>query len=560
MAGKAGEAFVEVKPDTSGFGSALGSDVESRSKQIGAGMQKVGAAMSIGITAPLTALGFQAVQSASQLEDVSAAAEVTFGKASGSVASFADTALQSFGITETAALDAATQFAALGKSAGLQGKELSGFSTQMVGLAGDLASFRGTSVEEALTAIGSGLRGEAEPLRRYGVLLDDASLRQEAMRQGLIKTTKEALTPQQKVLAAQSLILKQTGDAQGDFQRTSDSTANTLKVLQGSFSELVTNLGQALLPVITSVANAVIPWLEKFQTLSPTVKTVIVVVGALVAAIGPLLLVIGTFITLAPAIGTALSVAFGPVGLIIAAVVALTIVIVKNWGTIKRVTLAAWNAVKRATLAVWNAIKAIVVGVAKFVWTAIKLYFGFYRAIIEGAWNGIKIATSAVWEFIRGIPDKIIGIFSGAGRWLFDAGRDVVTGLWEGIKSMASWITGLVIQWAKDILPGPIEHLLGIGSPSKLFRKIGQEVPRGLALGIDDEGPQVQRAVERLRPSLAVPGERAFRGARRGVALTGSLTLTPESKAYVRGVIVEEDAASARHARTVERMRARRSA
>ena len=72
--------------------------------------------------------------------------------------------------------------------------------------------------------------GESEPIRNYGVLLDDATLRQEAFALGITKTTKDALTPQQKVLAAQSAIFKQTTDAQGDFARTSDSAANAQRI------------------------------------------------------------------------------------------------------------------------------------------------------------------------------------------------------------------------------------------------------------------------------------------------------------------------------------------
>ena len=75
------------------------------------------------------------------------------------------------------------------------------------------------------------MRGEAEPLRQYGVLLDDASLRQAALELGIISTTKNALTPQQKVLAAQALIYQQTGTAQGDFARTSDGLANKTRIL-----------------------------------------------------------------------------------------------------------------------------------------------------------------------------------------------------------------------------------------------------------------------------------------------------------------------------------------
>jgi hypothetical protein len=91
--------------------------------------------------------------------------------------------------------------------------------------------FNNVSQDDAINAIGSALRGEAEPLRRFGVLLDEATLKNAALQLGLITTTKEALTPQQKVLAAQKVIYEQTTTAQGDFARTSDGLANKTKIL-----------------------------------------------------------------------------------------------------------------------------------------------------------------------------------------------------------------------------------------------------------------------------------------------------------------------------------------
>src|SRR5205085_11909783 len=147
-------------------------------------------------------------------------------------------------------LDAAGTFGTFGKAAGLSGDDLVSFATGFNGLSTDLASFFNSSPEEAMEAISSGLRGEAEPLRKYGVLLDDAQLPQEALKQGLIKTTKDALTPQQKILAAQALIYAQTKDAQGDFAKTSGGLANQQRILSAQWKEAKTRLGTTLLPFV----------------------------------------------------------------------------------------------------------------------------------------------------------------------------------------------------------------------------------------------------------------------------------------------------------------------
>jgi hypothetical protein len=103
----------------------------------------------------------------------------------------------------------AKTFGIFGKAAGLAADENVLFSKELIALAADLASFNNTSVDDAITALGAGLRGENEPLRRFGVLLDDATLRAKALEMGIYDGN-GSLTAQQKILAANSAIFEQT--------------------------------------------------------------------------------------------------------------------------------------------------------------------------------------------------------------------------------------------------------------------------------------------------------------------------------------------------------------
>lgn len=227
------------------------------------GLAVAGGAAAVGATA-----GFRsAISAASDLGETTSKVSQIFGKAAvPALEKFAAGAAKSLGQSRQSALDAAATFATFGKSAGLSGQNLVGFSTQLTSLSSDLASFHNTSPEEAITAIGAALRGENEPIRRYGVLLDDASLRQEALRQGLISTTKTALTPQQKVLAAQALIMKQTSDAQGDFARTSGGLANQQRILSASVENVKAKIGQALLPAVTAAMKGFSGFVSQMQS------------------------------------------------------------------------------------------------------------------------------------------------------------------------------------------------------------------------------------------------------------------------------------------------------
>jgi hypothetical protein len=200
-------------------------------------------------------IGVDAVKAASDLSETISKVGVLFGDTAEDIEKFASGAATSLGQTKQQALDAASTFATFGKAAGLSGKDLSKFSIDFVKLSSDLASFNNTSPEQAINAIGSALRGEAEPLRQYGVLLDDASLRQAALELGIISTTKNALTPQQKVLAAQALIYQQTSAAQGDFERTSDGLANKTRILTAQLENAKVTIGEALLPIVLELAT-----------------------------------------------------------------------------------------------------------------------------------------------------------------------------------------------------------------------------------------------------------------------------------------------------------------
>ena len=200
-------------------------------------------------------LGVDAVNAASDLIETQNKVAVIFGESADSILEFAETSVTALGQTETMALEAAATFAQFGKAAGLADQDLVDFSTDLVTLSADLASFNNSSPEEAITAIGSALRGEAEPLRRYGVLLDDAALKAEAMALGIFDGTGK-LSTQQKVLAAYEVILKQTTDAQGDFERTADGLANTQRILTAAVGDATAEIGLGLVDAIEAATGA----------------------------------------------------------------------------------------------------------------------------------------------------------------------------------------------------------------------------------------------------------------------------------------------------------------
>jgi hypothetical protein len=198
----------------------------------------------------LFSVTLKAAQAAGDLNEAQNAANVLFGQAAKDITAFSKQASKSLGLSEIAAIQAATAFAGLGKSAGLQGDDLANFSKRFTTLAADMASFMNTSPEDAIMAIGAAMRGETEPIRRYNVLLDDMTLRTRAVKLGLISSVKEGLTPANKALAAQAEILEQTSYMHGDFAKTSDGAAGQQKILKAELDNLTRSLGQSFIPAL----------------------------------------------------------------------------------------------------------------------------------------------------------------------------------------------------------------------------------------------------------------------------------------------------------------------
>lgn len=263
--------------------------------------------------AGLAAAAGPAIGAASDLNETVAKTQVIFGNASKEVIAFGDQTAKTMGISKQAALDASATFGVFGKAAGLTGTSLATFSTDFTQLAADMASFNNTTPEQAITAIGAALRGESEPIRQYGVLLSDAVLKQEALELGIYDGV-GALTAQQKVLAAQAAIYKQTGDAQGDFERTSDGLANQQRILSASIQDTQAAIGKALLPVV----QAVLPYLTKFADWASKNPKVFLAIAGTIAAVAASIVAVNIAMALNPFTAIAAGVALLVAGIVIA--------------------------------------------------------------------------------------------------------------------------------------------------------------------------------------------------------------------------------------------------
>lgn len=354
------------------------------------------------------------------------------------IETWAKTAATSFGQSSGQALEAAGTFGNLLTSFGLGRDQAQGMSTDMVQLASDLASFNNTSPEEALDALRSGLTGETEPLKKFGVALDDASLRAKALALG-ISDGKSVLTPAQKAQAAYALILERTKNAQGDFAKTSGGLANQQRIFAARTEDLKVKIGQALLPAM----NALLPVLSSlFDRIGPLIDRALPMLRRGFESIsdwwaqnGPAIMATAKQVLDAlvtgfqavsswvvdnwPTISDVISSVIGTVRTVIEGAVSVITTLWKNFGD------NILSFVQRA----WPPIKQVVEGVLTTVRGIIQTITSLIKGDWSGVWEGIKGIFSGVWNALQGIVKTALE----AVRLVIGAALEVIGSAWKGI-------------------------------------------------------------------------------------------------------------------------------
>jgi len=208
--------------------------------------------------------GKDVVMSASSMAESVSKVKVVFGDSADAVFKFGDSAAKNMGMSNQAAIEAAGTYGNLFQAFGIVQGKANEMSTTLVQLAADLGSFNNTSTEEAINALRSGLAGETEPLKRFGVALNEVTLKNKAMAMGFGEI-KGAMDPAIKAQVTYALVMEQTKLAQGDYARTADGTANTMKTLSAQFADAKVAIGDLVLPAFNAllkVTAAIIPILK----------------------------------------------------------------------------------------------------------------------------------------------------------------------------------------------------------------------------------------------------------------------------------------------------------
>jgi hypothetical protein len=252
MASKLAEAYVEINSRNAGLDGGLTSAQTGLKSFVGQA-NTILAGMGVGVSAAAIGKFFaDAVSAASDLNESTNKVQVTFGSASASVIAFAEEMAAKFGLVKSTTLDAAANIGLIAQGAGYDTSGAANLSTTLVKLAADASSFFNVPIDVALEKIRSGLVGEAEPLREFGVLLSEDAVKAEAYRSGIAQVGQD-LTDQQKVMARAVIIQRELGTASGDLERTQDGLANQLRKVSGDWENFKAVMGEDMVPAVSEL-------------------------------------------------------------------------------------------------------------------------------------------------------------------------------------------------------------------------------------------------------------------------------------------------------------------
>ena len=305
---------------------------------------------------------------------------------------------------------------------------------------------------------------------------------------GLIDNVKNALTPQQKALAANALIMEQTSDAAGDFGRTSDGLANKQRILKAQLENVKVQIGQKLLPAFSALVDGFMKALPHIVAFGRTILDVgkwlgehkEVLIGV---AVGVTAALVPAFIAWAASAGAAAAATLAAaapmiaLGAAIAALVAGIIYAYQHFDWFRNAVDAVFAAVRKIVEVAFEAIVAVIdwfVDTGKRLWDTFggdimkiaSSYWDAIRGMIDGAlktikgiiqavtaaihgdwskaWDGIKMALSGVWESMRSYVQGMVGIFSGILSALWKPVSSGLDSVWSSIQSVWGTILGFV--------------------------------------------------------------------------------------------------------------------
>lgn len=432
----------------------LGRDIVRQGRDI----QRFGESMTKAITLPVVAAGVAATKMAMDAVESENLFEVSMGKMANSARQWSEQMSKSLGLNAYEVRKNVGTYNAMLTSMGMTEKQALNMSESMTKLAYDMASFYNLKPDEAFYKLRAGISGEAEPLKRLGILINDTTIQQYAWTHGIAKHGQK-LTEQQKVLARYGAIMEQTKKAQGDLARTMNSPTNQLRIMKSQLQETAIKFGLVLIPFLQKGLQIIKPWIDRLSNMNEKQRESVVRILMFAAAAGPVIKVLGVVYTgvgkgilmyskfaktvkmTGSIFKAAMTMIFSPANMVFLAIVAIAVaafLIIKYWKPIKKFFVDLWNGIyskfhvqidaivagfKKGfsfIASVFRTLFAVAKGVFSIIAVVVAMYIKIYITIISKfisiaikIWDKIKSPVEKVFSFIGKIIKGSINLWIG---------------------------------------------------------------------------------------------------------------------------------------------------
>ncbi len=472
--------LVRIGADAKELQSEL-NDVKKRTEKFSKDVMQVGKSFTKYVTAPIVAGLGLAVREAALAEGAMDKFNAVFGDSADVMSDWVDEFRKNVPLARREIVQHAGAMQDLLVPMGINRDEAMGMSQDWLELAGALAAFNDVPVDQALNAIRSGLVGQSEPLRQFGVDARVGALEQVALEEGIIKAG-EAMDDQARLQALLIQATRQSADAINGYEDQQGSLLMMQQEVTASVKDIAGMFGNILLPAAKDVTSVIIDLLSRFQDMDSDTVELIIKIALLAAAIGPVLIgvallakgfgiVVGVVSSIFGAIGglasslLALSAPFWLVIAAIGALIAIGILLWKNWDKVKEVGLAVFDTIKDSVLIMIESIKPAweslqnafqaMVPILQLLGVIVGIVFATALAIVTGVINGIIRAIGPLIQafgglvaFVTGVVSAIIQLFRGdlQGAWdaLKNAGRGIIDFFSGMVKAVWGLLSGLV--------------------------------------------------------------------------------------------------------------------
>lgn len=392
-----------MERDLKRVGTALNS-VGSGFSKFGSKLSGIGMRMTAAVSLPLAGLAGYSVKAAADVFESEDLFERAFGGMADSARAWSETFAASVKRSAYPLRQFASTFMLMLSSMGFTQEKAMDMSQTMTQLAYDMQSaFNIPTMEQAFMELRSGLTGETEPLRKYGVVITETAIKSYAWAKGIAKAGEE-LTEQEKVIARYGFILDSLRQIQNNAADTSDSASNRMRSLKDRFYDLSIRVGNMLLPVLERLLTFMNGLLDKWDAMSPAIRQwAIVAAGAAIAA-GPLLVALsGVFSILGGVAGIASSVV-SALGSIAGAIGGLTVE-----GGIALAVIAA-------LVAMWIKISTALKAKQKYGWAGFAAVMATPDGVVVRAWADAQMTAArnalegAYGKLKAWVKDKLGGL------------------------------------------------------------------------------------------------------------------------------------------------------